>query len=138
MNSNLNNYFYYYILLLNNNMSASIPSPVLNMTSKKYWCSIDCSDVAVLVGLHKYNTDVYSLVMKYWMRSNYNDYNKTYDKIHVEPVEEIQTPETLIAQICKNVENDTEEDTDEIEDKINEVCDIANQDFKEFPNDKKA
>ena len=57
-------------------MSATIPSPVLNMTSKKYWCSIDSSDIAVIVGLHKYNTDVYSLVMKYWMRSNYNDYNK--------------------------------------------------------------
>jgi len=107
------------------------------MGSKKYWCSIDSSDVAVIVGLHKYNSDVFSLVMKYWMRSDYNDYNKTYDKIHVEPVEEIQTPETLIAQICKNVENDTEEDTDEIEDKINEVCDIAKHDFKEFPNDKK-
>ena len=84
------------------------------MTSKKYWCSIDSSDVAVIVGLHKYNTDVYSLVMKYWMRSDYNDYNKTYDKIHVEPVEEIHTPETSIAQICKNVENDIEEDTDEM------------------------
>ena len=126
----------------NNNTSATTTSPVLKMRSKKYWCSIDSSDVAVIVGLHKYNTDVFSLVMKYWMRSDYNDYNKTYDKIHVEPVEEIQTPETLIAQICKDVENDIEEDTDEmfgdaIEDKINEVCEIAKDDFKEFPNDKK-
>ena len=119
-------------------MSAAITSPVLNMTSKKYWCSIDSSDIAVIVGLHKYNTDVYSLVMKYWMRSNYNDYYKTYDKIHVESVEEIHTPETLIAQICKDVEEDTDEMFgDAIEDKINEVCEIAKDDFKDSPNDKK-
>ena len=119
----------------NNNMTET-------MTSNKYWCSIDATDIAVIVGLHRYNNNIYSLVMKYWKRSNYDDYTKTYGKIHVESDQQVETRENLITQICMDINIGNDVDTDElldvvIEDKINAVCEKAKDECNDFPNDKK-
>ena len=48
---------------------------------------IDATDVATLLGLNKYKTDLHELVMKYWKRGDPMSFQDTQNKLQQEGVE---------------------------------------------------
>ena len=62
-----------------------------NLTVEKNRCEpalpIDATDVATLLGLNKYKTDLHELVMKYWKRGDPMSFQDTQNKLQQEGVE---------------------------------------------------
>jgi len=63
---------------------------------------IDATDIASLLGLHKYKRNYYDIVMKYWERSNFVDYRDIYDELKNDGVvfEIVETAEDKIMKYC--------------------------------------
>ena len=108
----------------------------------KYFISIDATDVATLLGLNKYRTNIHELVMKYWSRGWGSDFIETrynlkqQDVVFVEDV----TPDEKIMNVCvqKNISIDFEfiEDVDALMEQLNEEenIDVDEEDITSFCN----
>eukprot|EP00973_Karenia_brevis_P050826 7059025-Karenia_brevis.AAC.1 len=64
--------------------------------------SIDATDVAALLGLHKYKTNLHEIIMKYWIRGFPKKYRDTYNKLEKEgfKFESVKTADEEIIEAC--------------------------------------
>lgn len=72
--------------------------------------SIDVTDISIIIGLNKYDNNIYKLIMKYWNRYDKKGFNKLLEDIQKEHV----TTTTITYQQQNNV--------DKI---LNELCDVT-------------
>ena len=69
--------------------SISTATPGTNITEAityKRSLPIDATDVATLLGLHKYKTNLHELVMKYWKRGDLMSFQDTQNKLQQEGI----------------------------------------------------
>ena len=82
--------------------------------------SIDATDVAALLGLHKYKTNLHEIIMKYWIRGFPKKYRDTYDKLEKEgfKFESVKTEHEEIKEACLakgiSIDFDTLSDVDDL------------------------
>jgi len=72
---------------------------------RKYcaFISIDATDIATLLGLHKYRTNIYELVMKYWERGFTTDFLEIRENLVQQNIEFVEVPTTdeKIQRFCE-------------------------------------
>jgi len=79
-----------------------IKKPLEHTVKHKPSLPIDATDIASLLGLHKYKRNYYEIVMKYWERGNLGDYRDIYHELKSNGVvfEFIETAEDKIMDYC--------------------------------------
>ena len=96
----------------------------------KHCISIDATDIATLLGLHKHKTNIHELVMKYWSRGFASDFIDTREKLKQENIVfvEHKSSDDKIVDICvqKNISMNFEliEDVDVLVEQLSKEDDI--------------
>ena len=103
---------------------------------------IDATDVAVILGLNKYNRDIFQLVLKCWKRGLYSDYMNIKNKLKQEGVvfEVVKTSDEEIENVCEregiSFDFTILDDVDKLMEELNSIDDInvSNDDVTSFCN----
>ena len=103
---------------------------------------IDATDVGALLGLNKYKTNLYQLVMKYWERGFPSHYLDTQIKLQSKGVEFVclKTTDDQIMGVCGNkgisIEFDVLEDVDKLMEQLDKEDDlnVNTEDITSFCN----
>ena len=103
---------------------------------------IDATDVATLLGLNKYQTNLHELVMKYWKRGDPVDFLDTKSKLKQEGIEfaNTKTSDEKIMEVCEekgiSVEFNSLADMDTLLDLLDdeEELDVEDEDITSFCN----
>ena len=125
--------------------SVSTATPDTNNTETityKQSLPIDATDVAALLGLNKYKTNLHDLVMKYWKRGDPMGFRTTYSKLQQEGVkfETTKSPDEKITDVCNDkhivMDFNTLEDVEELTKQLNEEedLDVDAKDIDSFCN----
>ena len=103
---------------------------------------IDATDVAVILGLNKYNRDIFRLVLNCWKRGLYSDYMNIKNKLKQECVvfEVVKTSDEEIENVCEregiSFDFTILDDVDKLMEELNSIDDInvSNDDVTSFCN----
>ena len=109
---------------------------------KKYKRSIpiDATDVAAILGLNKYKTNLHEIVMKYWERGFPLKFHETQDKLQKEGIKfvSVKTSDEQIEEVCSAkgipIDFDVLEDVDELLEQLNKEDDLDAADITSFCN----
>ena len=95
----------------------------------KHRCAIDATDISTLIGTHKYETNIFKLVMKYWERGYADDYYAYTAELLGEKYEDYETADDVITAVVNDNNMTTEiestQQVDELVKQISIVCDTA-------------
>lgn len=109
---------------------------------RKRSISIDATDVAALLGLHKYKTNLHEIVMKYWERVAPWQIRDTRDKLEKDGVQFVcaQTTDEQIMGVCEekgiSIDFDVLEDVNELMKQLEseDDLDVDTEDITSFCN----